>query len=284
MATQGEKDPVTGRYTTGHEWDGIKELNTPLPKWWVWVFYVCILWGVGYWVFYPAIPVLSDYTKGTLGWSAREEFHQEMAAVEKSRSAWMTNFETAAPADIKADPTLLQYAMAGGKSVFNENCAPCHGTGGAGAYGYPTLADDEWIWGGSMDDIQQTISYGVRNTHDDSRQSDMPAFGEILAPQEVDQVADYVLSLSNGGDAASPGATVYADNCAACHGEQGEGMAAVGAPALNNSLWLFKGTKEGVVAQIAKPKHGSMPAWSERLDENTIKMLTVYVHTLGGGQ
>lgn len=287
MAT-AEKDTVTGRYTTGHEWDGIKELNTPLPKWWVYVFYASILWSIGYWVVYPAWPSLTGYTKGLWAWSARGDLAGEMTAVQAGRKVWLDKFENASVSDVVKDRELLNYAIAGGRTVFAENCAPCHGSGGAGAYGYPTLADDEWIWGGTLDDIHATIAYGVRNTNEQSRQGEMPQFGDgVLTAQQIGEVADYLLVLSkSGGDptAAKAGEAVFAENCASCHGEKGEGTPALGAPALDNAIWLYKGSKDSLVAQITAPRHGSMPAWSERLDPTTIKLLAVYVHSLGGGK
>ncbi|BAE53169.1 cytochrome-c oxidase, cbb3-type subunit III [Paramagnetospirillum magneticum] len=282
-----EKDSVSGQNTTGHEWDGIKELNTPLPKWWVYVFWATVLWAIGYWVAYPAWPLVNGYTKGTLGYSSRGELDNELAAQKKSRSAWLSKIEASDVAAIEKDKDLLRYAMAGGKIAFNENCGACHGVGGVGAYGYPTLADDEWLWGGTLADIEQTIKFGVRNTNANSRQSEMPKFGVdgVLKPEQIAAVSDYVVSLASKAPAkGSAGETVYAENCAVCHAEDGSGMAAVGAPALNNQIWLYKGTKDAIVAQVNKPKHGSMPAWSERLDASTIKMLAVYVHNLGGGK
>ncbi|MBF0333831.1 MAG: cytochrome-c oxidase, cbb3-type subunit III [Alphaproteobacteria bacterium] len=286
MATNVEKDPVTGQYTTGHEWDGIKELNTPLPKWWVYVFYACTLWAIYEWVVMPAWPTADGYTKGIEGYSTRGELAKELAAVKDSRKGWITRFEAASVEQIAADPELRKYAIAGGRAMFAENCAPCHGSGGAGAYGYPTLADDEWIWGGSLADVHQTIAYGVRNTNPQSRQGIMLRFGVdgILTPDQIGTVADYVVALSKGEKGAAAGTELFAQQCAACHGEKGEGMAALGAPALNNGIWLYKGGKDDLVKQIANPKHGDMPAWSERLDAATVKQLAVYVHSLGGGK
>lgn len=287
-----EKDSVSGQNTTGHEWDGIKELNTPLPKWWVYVFWATVLWAIGYWIVYPAWPTANGFTAGTFGWSSRGTLENELAAQKKARSVWLTKIEAADVADVEKDKDLLRYALAGGKIAFNENCAACHGTGGVGVPGaYPTLADDEWLWGGTLADIEQTIKYGVRNPNGNSRQSEMPKFGAdgMLTPEQISQVADYVVSLSNKAPAAgSPGEAVFNDNCVACHAEGGVGNKDMGAPALNNQLWLFKTAKESVkdlvTAQVNKPKHGSMPAWSERLDPTTIKMLAVYVHNLGGGK
>ncbi|TAN62042.1 MAG: cytochrome-c oxidase, cbb3-type subunit III [Magnetospirillum sp.] len=282
-----EKDSVSGQNTTGHEWDGIKELNTPLPKWWVYVFWATVVWAIGYWFMYPSWPTVNGYLKGSLGYSSRGDLANELDMQKKARSAWLSKIEASDVAAIEKDKDLLRYAMAGGKIAFNENCGACHGVGGVGAYGYPTLADDEWLWGGTLADIEQSIKFGVRNTNKDSRQSEMPKFGAdgLLKDDQIAAVADYVVSLASKAPAkGSAGDTVYAENCAVCHAEDGTGQAALGAPALNNQIWLYKGAKDAIVAQIGKPKHGSMPAWSERLDPSTIKMLAVYVHNLGGGK
>ncbi len=288
MATK-EKDPVSGQYTTGHEWDGIKELNTPLPKWWVWVFFATIVWAVGYWVAMPSFPTLDGYAKGMLGYSSRASLSADLDAAAKGRQAWLSKFETASVEDIKGNPELLNYAMVGGRIAFAENCAPCHQSGGAGAVGYPNLNDDEWIWGGTLADIQTTITHGIRNASADSRVSEMPAYGtgEPMSDAQVSELAEYVLSLSKASTdatAAAAGKAVFDERCVSCHGESGEGQQALGAPALNNGIWLYKGSKADVVAQIKAPKHGAMPAWGGRLDETTIKQLTVYVHSLGGGK
>jgi cytochrome c oxidase cbb3-type subunit 3 len=283
-----EKDSVSGQYTTGHEWDGIKELNTPLPKWWVYVFWACVVWAIAYWIAMPAWPTVNGYTQGILGYSSRGDLDNELKAQKASRAKYETKIAVLAPEDILKDKDLRNFALAGGKIAFGENCSACHGSGGVGVAGaYPRLADDEWLWGGTMADIQQSIAFGVRNTNTNSRQSEMLPFGtgDALSADQVSQLGDYVLSLASKTPAAgSPGAAIFAERCTACHSEDGSGNKDLGAPALNNNIWLFKGGKEGIVAQVTKPKHGSMPAWSERLDETTIKMLTVYVHSLGGGK
>lgn len=287
-----EKDSVSGQYTTGHEWDGIKELNTPLPKWWVYVFWATVIWSIAYWIAMPAWPTVSGYTQGMLNYSSRADLDNELKAQKAQRSKYETKIAGLAVADVVKDKDLRNFAMVGGKIAFGENCAPCHGAGGVGVAGaYPSLADDEWIWGGSLEEIATTITNGVRNTNAASHQSEMPKFGAdaLLTKEQIDQVSDYVVSLSSKAPAAgSPGEAVYAENCAACHQDGGVGSKDVGAPALDNNLWLFKGGKEAVKAavvnQVANPKHGSMPAWGERLDATTIKLLTVYVHSLGGGK
>jgi cytochrome c oxidase cbb3-type subunit 3 len=284
-----ERDPVTGVETTGHEWDGIKELNTPLPKWWLYVLYATIVWSIGYWIVYPAWPTLVGYTHGVLGYSTRASYQEQAGAAADAQKAWLDRIANSSVDRIVQDPELFDFAQNGGKAVFAENCAPCHGAGGEGGPGYPTLADDSWLWGGTLGDIEQTIRVGVRSSHAETRTSEMPKFGadQVLTAEQIGDVTDYVLALS--GVAADPavadrGATVFAENCAACHAQKGEGMQDLGAPALNDSIWLYGGDRESIVAQVTRPKHGVMPTWEGRLSDNWIKMLTVYVHSLGGGQ
>ena len=284
-----EKDPVSGQYTTGHEWDGICELNTPLPKWWVYVFWATIVFSIGYWIVYPAWPTPDGFTPGIWHWSARGLLDQELEDQKTERSAWLSKIQSMAVEDIEKDKTLLNYAMAGGKIAFGDNCAACHGNGGVGAPGaYPSLADDVWLWGGTLADIQQTITHGVRNDDPDSRASVMPSFGAdgILQPEQIQQVAAYVAAVSHHQDTQGlPGEAIFKDNCTVCHGENAEGNQAVGAPPLNTLVRTFtKPTAEGIAAQVTQPKMGSMPSWGRRLDPATIKMLTVYVHSLGGGK
>jgi len=285
VPTKIEKDDVTGRETTGHEWDGIKELNTPLPTWWVWTFYATVAWGLGYAIAYPSLPHLT----GALDWSSRAEVAERVAQQQARRAPYVTRIEKASLAEIRRDPDLLNFALTGGRTAFAENCAPCHGAGGAGRRGYPNLADDAWIWGGKLDDIERTVTHGVRNPDADSRASVMPRFGAdgILTPAQISDVADYVLTLSGAGPAgagAKRGETLYAENCVACHGEKGEGNRELGGPRLNGRNWLYGGDKATLVAQIAAPRLGAMPAWGPRLDPATVKMLAVYVHALGGGE
>ncbi|MGD9512365.1 MAG: cytochrome-c oxidase, cbb3-type subunit III [Geminicoccaceae bacterium] len=289
MAAKVEKDAVSGTDTTGHVWDGIRELNTPLPKWWLYVFYACIIWSIGYWVVYPAWPSLSNYTKGVFGYNSHAEFAARMAEVEQSRKQWTDRIAAMSVDQVAADTELLQYAMAGGRAVFGENCAPCHGSGGQGAKGFPVLADDDWLWGGSLDNIRQTVLYGIRSGNDEARVSEMPKFGtdEILEPAQIDDVAQFVMSLSNRATdaaAAQRGSELFAENCAVCHGDTGQGMQELGAPNLTDDIWLYGGSQEAITAQIADPKQGVMPAWDGRLSETAVKMATVYVHSLGGGQ
>jgi len=284
-----EKDSISGQNTTGHEWDGIKELNTPLPQWWVWVFWATVIWAIGYWIAYPAWPTVSGYTHGMLNYSSRGVLDQDLKDQKAARSPWVAKIQAASLDEIAKDKTLSDYAQVGGRIAFNENCAACHGAGGGGIPGsYPNLTDDVWLWGGTLAEIQQTITHGVRNEDPESRNSQMPRFGAdgILTADQVGQVADYVVSLASKAPAAgSPGAAVFSENCAVCHGTEGAGNKEVGAPPLTTAIRTFhKAGKDGVVDQVTNPKHGSMPSWGKRLDETTIKMLAVYVHSRGGGQ
>jgi cytochrome c oxidase cbb3-type subunit 3 len=285
MPTKIEKDEVTGRETTGHEWDGVRELNTPLPRWWVNLFYVTIAWAIGYMVFYPSLP----WVQGWFGYWSRAELTRSLDDQRAQRAGFVSRIERTDLAAIRTDPELLNFALAGGRQVFADNCAPCHGAGGAGAVGYPNLADDDWLWGGTLSDIHRTIGYGIRNADPNSRVSQMPRYGldGILKPEEISAVADFVLSLSGSvpsSAATSAGGVLFADNCVPCHGEKGEGNQELGAPRLDDRIWLYGGDRASVVRSIANARAGAMPAWEGRLDPATIKMLAVYVHALGGGK
>lgn len=289
MPTKIEKDEISGRDTTGHVWDGIKELNTPLPKWWVYVFYATIVFAVGYAILYPAVPWLNSHTDGTLGYSQRRVVAQHLAEGQELKAPMFKRIQAASLEQIRADPELLNFSLAGGRAIFGDNCATCHGAGGAGAKGFPNLADDDWLWGGALKDIHRTISFGVRNSNDNSRQSAMPRFGVdgILTPAQINDVAEHVLSFNKretDKPAAQRGAKVFAEQCVACHGENGQGNTELGSKRLNNNIWLYGGDKPTIVTSITGARGGSMPAWSERFDDVTIKMLAIYVHTLGGGQ
>lgn len=289
MATEVERDPATGQATTGHEWDGIKELNRPLPKWWLYVLYATIAFSLVWWVLYPSWPGITGYFGGILGYDQREAFLERMAVADTQRAAYLAQLQDASLEEIASDPDLRTIAFAGGAAAFADNCAPCHGLGAAGQGFYPSLADDAWLWGGTLDAIYQTILYGVRSEHPDTRFNEMPAFGamEILSRDQINDVAEYVLEISgqeHDPAAAERGAAVFAEQCVACHGESGQGIEELGAPDLTDQLWLYGGTKRDLVQQIYAPRQGVMPAWTGRLDPPTIKSLAVYVHGLGGGQ
>ncbi|WP_299437797.1 cytochrome-c oxidase, cbb3-type subunit III [uncultured Rhodospira sp.] len=286
MADHPERDEITGRYTTGHEWDGIKELNTPLPKWWVWVFYATIIWSVIYSVIYPSWPAMAGYFNGVIGWNARSALQDDLAEAREARSSWLTEIAARDVPAILEDDTLRTYAMRGGEVLFKENCAPCHQTGGAGAHGYPTLADDEWLWGGTPEDILTTIRHGIRDQDNpNTRVNFMPEFGDDwFTDEEIEAVASYVYALSNGETLDGPGQVLFSQQCVSCHGPDGGGVSLLGGPPLNNRIFLYGGSQEEIAAQVRQPTHGVMPPWENRLSDEEIKQLAVYVHSLGGGQ
>jgi cytochrome c oxidase cbb3-type subunit III len=290
MTDHNDIDKVTGTATTGHEWDGIKELNTPLPRWWIITFYACIVWAVGYWIVYPAWPLVSGYTSGVLHYSSRADVAVELANLEKIRGEKMVTLGAASLADIEKDPALLALARARGKAVFGDNCAPCHGSGAAGAKGYPNLNDDDWLWDGSLDQIKQTIEFGARSGHAKAHEGAMLAFGRdgMLKSDEIVTVANYVRSLSGlstrqGYDPVA-GRKIFAENCVSCHGDAGKGNQEVGAPNLTDKIWLYGSDEATIIETITNGRSGVMPAWNGRLDPSTIKAMAVYVHSLGGGQ
>jgi cytochrome c oxidase cbb3-type subunit 3 len=289
MTAHKDVDTHSGTETTGHEWDGIKELNTPLPRWWVWLFAACIAWAVGYWILMPTWPLPDGYTHGLLHHSQRVAVAAALDALKVERGKFELHLEQTPLHKVESDPDLLQFALAEGKSAFGDNCAPCHGAGAQGGRGYPNLNDDIWLWGGTLDDIQHTITVGVRSTSPDTRQSQMPAFGRdgILKPGQIDDLTEYAVSLSHRpADAAAVkrAANLFADNCAACHGEKGTGSQAVGAPNLTAGVYLYGPRREDIRDQIWNGHGGVMPTWGGRLSPVTIKALAVYVHSLGGGE
>jgi cytochrome c oxidase cbb3-type subunit 3 len=277
--------------TTGHEWDGIRELNKPLPKWWLWTFYATIVWAIGYWLLMPSWPLVAGYTKGLLGYSQREAVSEQLDAAKAAKAEFRQKIAASDLAAINANPGLLGFALAGGEAAFGDNCAPCHGRGAQGAFGYPNLRDDSWLWGGTLDAIHQTITHGIRANDPETRSpgAQMPAFGAtgVLTEPQIADVDEFVLSLSGRADdkeAAERGSKIFAATCAPCHGPEGKGNQAIGAPDLTDELWLYAGDKATIANTIRGGRGGVMPAWGGRLDPETIKELAIYVHSLGGGQ
>jgi cytochrome c oxidase cbb3-type subunit 3 len=292
MCAKPLKKEVRQVETTGHSWDGIEELNNPLPRWWVWVFYATIVWGIGYTIAYPAWPLITQATPGLLGASTRTDVAAEIASVDAANAAIKEKLIAADLNGIGADPELAGYAERAGAAVFRTNCATCHGSGAAGfeGKGYPNLLDDDWLWGGTMEDIHLTITHGIRNTTDaDARYSEMPKFGldGILDETQIAQVAEHVLAISgqeHDTSLAAAGAQVFADNCSACHTEDGSGDRTQGAPKLTDAIWLYGGSREKIIESVAKARFGVMPNWNERLSEDEIRAVAFYVHGRGGGE
>jgi cytochrome c oxidase cbb3-type subunit III len=277
-------DEPTGTETVGHEWDGIEELNTPLPRWWLYTFYATIVFALVYVVLYPALPMIDRATAGTLGWSSRGDLAREMSAADAARAGIVAKIAATDIEALPANPDLMQAAISGGAAAFKVNCVQCHGAGAAGSPGYPNLNDDDWLWGGTLTDIEYTLTHGIRwEGADQTRATYMPAFEGVVDAAQTRALAGHVLSLSGKAKPSPAGAQMFTDNCAACHGAGGEGMPAMGAPALNDAIWIYGGTQAEVTKQILAPRHGVMPAWQGRLDPVTIKMLAAYVHSRGGG-
>ena len=283
-------DPHTGMRTTGHEWDGIRELNTPLPRWWLNILYATIVWAFFYCIAYPAIPLIQSFTPGVLGWSSRQDVNDELTNLLAQRAPIVAALSTASLEEIRQNPQLRSFAIAQGKAAFGDTCAPCHGAGGGGAKGFANLNDDDWLWGGTLEQIAATLNHGVRADDDATHAGVMPAFGRdgMLDAHDMSNVADHVRALA--GLKTPPeadleaGGKIFAENCSACHGETGKGNTELGAPNLTDAIWLYGSDKATIVEGLTNGRGGVMPAWAGRLDPTTIKALTVYVHTLGGGQ
>lgn len=288
------KDPETGVHTTGHNWDGIEELDNPMPRWWLWSFYACIVVAIGYSVLYPAWPMVKGATPGLLGYATRNEVQEEIATFVEANADLVARLEAVEldPEVIRADADLYNYAVQGGASVFNAYCVQCHGREGQGvqAGGYPTLSDDDWLWGGTLDEIYYTITHGIRNEDDaDARWSQMPAFGmdELLTEEEITQVVQYVRALSgqeHDAALATPGEEVYLNNCAACHMDDGSGDRYQGAPVLSDAIWLYGGDVETLTYTVTNARFGVMPSHLERLTDAERRAVAMYVHSRGGGE
>ncbi|MEM1272190.1 MAG: cytochrome-c oxidase, cbb3-type subunit III [Pseudomonadota bacterium] len=279
--------------TTGHSWDGIKEFNNPLPRWWLWTFYATCVWGVIYTVLYPAWPGLTGSSTGVLGYSTRGELAEDIAEATAATAPIRAALTEVALTEITPDanPELYSYAIQGGSSIFASWCSQCHGSGAAGvqASGYPNLLDDDWLWGGTIDEIYHTVAHGIRNENDvDARWSQMTAFDEILTDEEIESVVQFVLEIS-GQEVTDPaaatfGAGVFADNCAACHGDAAQGDIFLGAPNLTDAIWLYGGDPAALEHTVRYSRFGVMPSWSDRLSEAEIRAVSVWVHAQGGGE
>lgn len=286
--TSDRVDAPTGTEFVGHEWDGIEELNTPLPRWWLLTFYATIVWAVGYTVMFPAWPMISKATAGVLGWSSHGEFQDDLQAQQARRAPIMATIATTPIDALSARPEILNAAIEGGRAAFKVNCVQCHGSGAAGSTGYPNLNDDDWLWGGDLASIRYTLEHGIRNPdHAATRQSQMPAFAGILSDADVASVVAHVRTISGQRKADSQsqaGAALFATNCAVCHGADGKGGRQVGAPNLTDGIWLYGGDSAALTQTILKARQGVMPRWGHKLDPATLTMLAAYVHALGGGE
>lgn len=285
----GEVDLVTGTETTGHEWDGLKELDTPAPRWWLTVWMITIVFAIGYMFVFPAWPTISGHTKGLFGWTQYSKLKAEQKEITDRQGAYLARFHSESFEQVRADPAVYEFARAGGAVMFKENCAACHGAGGEGRAGYPNLNDDDWLFGGKVDTIYHTIQVGSRSTDEDTHVTMMPKFGAILKPEDIQDVATYVMQLPHGNPVQpsaiwTRGQAVFASNCVSCHGEGGGGNREMGAPRLNDAIWLYGGRRDDVVESITNARAGVMPNWKHRLSDDNQRMLALYVHSLGGGE
>ncbi len=284
--TEKNKKNINTPKTTGHEWDGISEYNIPAPRWWLIVWIICIIWAMVYWVFYPTWPVPGGHSKGILNWSGQSQLAETQLEITEKKSAYLEKISQMTLQEIQKDPKLMEFALNGGRAAFKENCAACHGSDAQGSKGFPNLNDDDWLWGGTIDQIQQTLLYGIRSGHDKARTSQMPSFGldKILTKEEIDDAVEHVISLSQQTFKNEKGAKIFAANCASCHGANGKGDKSVGAPNLSDMIWLYGKERSEITFSVSYAHAGVMPYWVGRLDENTIKQLALYVHSLGGGE
>lgn len=276
--------------TTGHVWDGIEELNTPMPRWWLWTFIGTIVWGLGYTIAYPAWPMLTRATPGVLGSSTRADVAADIQRFEVANSEISAKLASADLTAIAKTPELQAYATSAGAAIFRTNCSQCHGSGAAGlqAAGYPNLLDDDWLWGGDITAIHTTITHGVRNDTDpDARFSQMPAFGEILEKAQIEQVVQHVLAISgqeHDAPQATLGGAIFGENCASCHDAKGIGNREFGAPNLTDAIWLYGKSPEKLLETVTYARGGVMPNWNQKLSEAEIRAVAAYVHQLGGGE
>jgi cytochrome c oxidase cbb3-type subunit 3 len=280
-----DRDPLTGHMMTGHEWNGIKELNTPVPRI---VFFFLIstaLFAIGYWILMPAWPLGSTYTKGLLGIDQRTTVVETLKQAALDRAAWTSRVEKASFTEIQNDPGLMAVVRETGHSLFGDNCAACHGRNATGGPGFPNLTTASWLWGGMPETIAETIRVGINSANPDSRVSQMLAFGRdgMLPRSDIENVVAYVRSLSNPSASEAPadkietGKAVFAANCASCHGEDAKGKTDVGAPNLTDQSWIYGGDLQSVFTSVWSGRQGHMPTWEARLSPVDRKILALYL-------
>lgn len=269
---------------TGHVWDGIRELTNQPPKWWTICFYLSLLWVLVYIVLYPSIPMAGGSSKGVLGWTSIGEYKDAVAKYDSVREPYVDKLNGMSAEDILADQEMLNFANSYTNSLFGDNCAACHGASGQGAVGrFPTLMDDDWLYGGTVADIQTSIT--------DGRQGMMPAFNQQLSAAEIGTLADFVIGLSKGQDNQAGREMFVSSGCSLCHGEDAKGNT-MGPANLTDSVWRFGSSHDevvrtitsGVNQDVAGSRNAVMPTFAARLSENDIKLLAVRVWSLGGGQ
>lgn len=282
---EGARDTVTGRMTTGHEWNGIEELDTPVPKVVFFFLALAFLFSLICWLLFPTFPLIATYTKGLLGVDQQQLVTDQVKEAAAERAGWENDILSKSFAQVQSDPALMQKVQETGRTLFQDNCAACHGVNATGGPGFPDLTSKTWLWGGDIDSIAETIRVGINSTADDTRVSQMLAFGRegILDHAKILDVVAYVRSLSGASaDAArvEAGREVFAANCASCHGEAGKGMQDVGAPDLTDRFWIYGGDTQSIYTTVHGGRQGHMPHWEGRLSETSRKILALYVSTL----
>lgn len=281
-----ERDPYTGELTTGHDWNGIKELDRPIPRI-VLVFLACTtLFAIVWTILNPAWPTITSYTKGILGIDQRTSVAESISAATADRAVWTERIALADFSTIQADPALTKIVAEAGATLFGDNCAACHGVNGTGSPGFPNLAAAPAMWGDDAAAIAETIRVGINSGHPETRFAQMSAFGrdQMLDNAAVRSVVTYVQSLSDASivDPDGAGAQIFADNCAGCHGEGGEGLTDLGTPNLTDAFWTYSGDPESIHESVYYGRQGHMPHWEGRLSEVDRKLLTLYVLELRG--
>lgn len=283
----GERDPHTGHMTTGHDWNGIKELNTPVPKPVLFFLAATVIFSLVYWVLMPAWPLGVTYTKGLLGIDQRTTVEARLSEAAQQRAVWSEAFADQDFEQIAGDDTLMAIVRHSGSTLFGDNCAVCHGARGEGGPGYPSLTDGAWLWGGEAEDISETLRVGINAQHPETRIAEMLAFGRdgILDRQSILDTVSYVQSLSGGtdgldADAVTRGEEIFAMNCSSCHGESGQGDTTMGAPDLTDGFWIYGGDRNAIYQSIFHGRQGHMPQWETRLSPVERKILTLYVRDL----
>ncbi|MEM7224499.1 MAG: cytochrome-c oxidase, cbb3-type subunit III [Pseudomonadota bacterium] len=284
----GERDPHTGLYTTGHEWAGIKELDTPIPK--AVKFFYALTFAVALlmWILLPTWPLWSTYTKGLLGFSQRDFVAEQLAVAAAERQDWSDRILALDLSEPASDPEARAIALRTGATLFADNCAACHGHDAMGGPGFPDLTDGAWLWGGSAEDIHETLRVGINSDHDETRFGQMPAFGrdQILERADILALIATLQHLAGQKEAdaetLAAGQALFADNCASCHGEEAMGDASLGAPNLTDGFWIYGGDRDSLYRTLYDGRQGHMPHWGDRLSPLQLKTLALYVESLGG--
>jgi cytochrome c oxidase cbb3-type subunit 3 len=287
-----ERDPVSGYLTTGHEWNGIKELNTPVPRLVYIALVVTALFALGCWILMPAFPLGSTFTKGLLGADDRAFVTASVREAAAERAAWTNQITAKSYSAIQADPNLMADVRTTGAVLFGDNCAVCHGRDAKGQPHFPNLTTTSWLWGGAPEAIAETIRVGINSPHANTRVSQMPAFGRdnMLKREDMEAAVAYVLSLSGkppankaaadkvaASDRIAAGKAVFATNCASCHGPEAKGNPEVGAPNLTDHYWIHGSGEDALYGDVWGGLQGHMPTWEDRLSPLERKILALYI-------